>query len=151
GNPDSNEEYLYEKGIVQLVEDLNDASDVLHKPIYFHRVREDMELEVALQYTTSYSVNILAYSNNIHQPDGGTHVSGFGQALTRILNSYARRMNFLKEKDKNFTADDVAEGITAVIALKLENPSYNSQDKVKLVTPEVQGITNSMVGEGLQT
>ncbi len=150
GNAESNEEYLYEKGIVQLVEDLNDASDVLHKPIHFHRVREDMELEVAMQYTSSYSVNILAYSNNIHQPDGGTHVSGFGQALTRILNAYARKMNFLKEKDKNFTSDDVAEGITAVISLKLENPSYNSQDKVKLVTPEVQGITNSMVGEGLQ-
>jgi DNA gyrase subunit B len=102
-----------------------------------------------MQYTRGYHTNVLAYSNNIHQPDGGTHVSGFGQALTRVINQYARKMNLIKEKDKNFTADDVAEGLTAVIALKLENPSYNSQDKVKLVTPEVQGATNSLVGDGL--
>ncbi len=146
-----NEVYYFEKGIVQLVEDQNESEDAVHKPIYFHRVREDMELEVALQYNTGFHTNILAYCNNIHQPDGGTHVSGFGQALTRVINSYARKMNLLKEKDRNFTADDVAEGVTAVIALKIQNPSYNSQDKVKLVTPEVQGATNSLVGDGLAT
>ncbi len=150
-DPDNSAEFLFENGIIQLVEDLNEANDVIHKPIYFHRVRQGMEMEVAMQYNTSYHTNILAYTNNIHQPDGGTHVSGFGQALTRVLNAYARKMNLLKEKDKNFTADDIAEGLTAVIALKLENPSYNSQDKVKLVTPEVQGHTNSLVGDGLTT
>ncbi|QYK52678.1 MAG: DNA gyrase subunit B [Fimbriimonadaceae bacterium] len=150
-DPENSEEFYFEKGIVQLVEDVNDAETAIHKPIYFHRVREDMELEVALQYNTGFHTNILAYCNNIHQPDGGTHVSGFGQALTRVINSYARRMNLLKEKDKNFTADDVAEGVTAVISLKIQNPSYNSQDKVKLVTPEVQGATNSLVGDGLGT
>jgi len=149
--PDNSTEFLFEKGIIQLVEDLNEANDTLHKPIYFHRVRPGMELEVALQYNNTYHTNLLAYTNNIHQPDGGTHVSGFSQALTRVLNAYARKMNILKEKDKNFTADDIAEGLTAVIALKLENPSYNSQDKVKLVTPEVQGHTNSLVGDGLVT
>ncbi|HXH60405.1 MAG TPA: DNA gyrase subunit B [Fimbriimonadaceae bacterium] len=148
--PDENESFLFKQGIVQLVEDINDSNDPLHKPIYFHRVREDMEIEIAMQYHKGYHTNVLAYSNNIHQPDGGTHVSGFGQALTRVINSYARKMNLLKEKEKNFTSDDVAEGLTAVIALKLENPSYNSQDKVKLVTPEVQGATNSLVGDGLQ-
>jgi DNA gyrase subunit B len=151
GAEDPIEQYHFERGIVQLVEDVNESEDVVHKPIAFHRVREDMELEVALQYNTGFHTNILAYCNNIHQPDGGTHVSGFGQALTRVINSYARKMNFLKEKDRNFTSDDVAEGVTAVISLKIQNPSYNSQDKVKLVTPEVQGATNSLVGDGLVT
>ncbi len=150
-DPENSDEFYFEKGIVQLVEDVNEAETAIHRPIYFHRVREDMELEVALQYNTGFHTNTLAYCNNIHQPDGGTHVSGFGQALTRVINSYARKMNLLKEKDKNFTADDVAEGVTAVISLKLQNPSYNSQDKVKLVTPEVQGATNSLVGDGLGT
>ena len=149
--PDNSATFYFEKGIVQLVEDLNEANDAIHKPIYFHRVREGMELEVALQYNLSYHTNILAYSNNIHQPDGGTHVSGFSAALTRVLNSYARKMNLLKEKDRNFTSDDCMEGLVVVIALKLANPSYNSQDKVKLVTPEVQGHTNSLVGDGLTT
>jgi DNA gyrase subunit B len=149
--PDENETFKFDRGIVQLVEDMNANEDAIHKPIYFHRVREGMEIEVAIQYNQGYHTSILAYSNNIYQPDGGTHVSGFSQALTRVVNTYARKMNFLKEKDKNFTADDVAEGLAAVIALKLENPSYNSQDKVKLVTPEVQGATNSLVGDGLAT
>jgi len=149
--PEENEVFKFERGIVQLVEDMNSAEDAIHKPIYFHRVREGMEIEVAIQYNTGYHTNILAYSNNIHQPDGGTHVSGFSQAMTRVINTYARKMNLLKEKDKNLTADDVAEGLTAVIALKLSNPSYNSQDKVKLVTPEVQGATNSLLGDGLAT
>lgn len=149
--PDENETYKFDRGIIQLVEDMNANEDAIHKPIYFHRVREGMEIEVAIQYNQGYHTNILAYSNNIYQPDGGTHVSGFSQALTRVVNTYARKMNFLKEKDKNYTADDVAEGLAAVIALKLENPSYNSQDKVKLVTPEVQGATNSLVGDGLAT
>ena len=149
--PEENEVFKFERGIVQLAEDMNSAEDPVHKPIYFHRVREGMEIEVAIQYNTGYHTNILAYSNNIHQPDGGTHVSGFSQAMTRVINAYGRKMNFLKEKDKNLTADDVAEGLTAVIALKLSNPSYNSQDKVKLVTPEVQGATNSLVGDGLST
>lgn len=150
-NPEHSEVFEYEKGIVQLVEDMNESSDTFHKPIYFHRVRDNMEVEVAIQYNTTYHVNILAYTNNIHQPDGGTHVSGFSAALTRVLNQYARKMNFLKEKDKNFASDDVFEGLTAVIALKLEHASYNSQDKVKLVTPEAQGATNSLVGDGLMT
>ncbi|MBS1708216.1 MAG: DNA gyrase subunit B [Armatimonadetes bacterium] len=149
--PEENEVYKFDRGIVQLAEDMNESEDAIHKPIYFHRVREGMEIEVAIQYNTGYHTNILAYSNNIHQPDGGTHVSGFSAAMTRVINAHGRKMNLLKEKDKNFTADDVAEGLTAVIALKLSNPSYNSQDKVKLVTPEVQGATNSLVGDGLAT
>ncbi|MCH7905582.1 MAG: type IIA DNA topoisomerase subunit B [Armatimonadetes bacterium] len=148
-DPEQNETFCFKQGIVQLVEDMNAENDPMHKPIYFQRVRKGMEIEVAMQYQKGYHTSLLAYSNNIHQPDGGTHVSGFGQALTRVINSYGRKMNLIKERDKNFSADDVAEGLTCVIALKLEEPSYNSQDKVKLVTPEVQGATNSLVGDGL--
>jgi DNA gyrase subunit B len=150
-NPDNTETFHYSRGIPQLVEDINESKETLHNVIYFKRLKESTEVEVALQYHDGYSFTMLAFSNNIHQPDGGTHVSGFNAALTRVINSYARKMGFLKEKDNNFTSDDVSDGLTAVISLRLENPSYNSQDKVKLVTPEVQGLTNSLVGDGLST
>lgn len=114
-------------------------------------MREHTQVEVAMQYHDGYSQTVLAFSNNIHNPDGGTHVSGFSSALTRVVNNYARKMGFLKEKDSNFSSDDIGEGLTAVISLRLPNPSYNSQDKVKLVTPEVQGLTTSLVGDGLNT
>jgi DNA gyrase subunit B len=150
-NPDDNEVCFFQRGIPQLVEDLNDGKDTLHPVIFFRRAKQSMEIEVALQYHDGYNQTLLAFSNNIHNPDGGTHVSGFSAALTRVVNSYARKMNFLKEKDTNFTSDDITDGLTAVISLRLENPSYNSQDKVKLVTPEVAGMTNSLVGDGLST
>jgi DNA gyrase subunit B len=150
-HPENSQVFHYQRGIPQLVEDLNEGKDTLHPVIYFKRLKEGSEVEVALQYHASYSQTILAFSNNIHNPDGGTHVSGFSTAVTRVINAYARRMNMLKEKDTNFTSDDVSDGLTAVISLRLQNPSYNSQDKVKLVTPEVQGLTNSLVGDGLNT
>ena len=150
-HPENTETFHYLRGIPQLVEDVNSGKDSLHNVIYFKRQKETTEIEIALQYHDGYNETILAYSNNIHQPDGGTHVSGFNAAVTRVINAYARKMNFLKEKDSNFTSDDVSDGLTAVISLRLENPQYNSQDKVKLVTPEVQGLTNSLVGEGLST
>jgi len=150
-NPDDSETYFYQRGIPQLVEDLNDGKDTLHPVIFFRRVKDHSEVEVAMQYHDGYNLTLLAFSNNIHNPDGGTHASGFNAALTRTLNAYAKKMGFLKEKDNNFTSDDVSDGLTAVISLRLENPSYNSQDKVKLVTPEVMGLTNSLVGDGLMT
>ena len=150
-NAEDSETFFYQRGIPQLVEDVNDGKEVLHPVVYFKKIKETTELEVALQYHDSYNTTILAFSNNIHNPDGGTHVSGFSAALTRAINSYARKMGFLKEKDNNFSSDDVSDGLTAVISLRLANPSYNSQDKVKLVTPEVQGLTNSLVGDGLTT
>lgn len=148
-NPEEGETFHFSRGIPQLVEDINEAKDALHKVVYFKRVKESYELEVALQYHDGYSETVLAFSNNIHQPDGGTHVAGFSSALTRGINQYARKMNLLKEKDKNFTSDDVTDGLTVVISLRLENPQYNSQDKVKLVTPEVQGNVSSLVYDGL--
>ncbi|HRK21425.1 MAG TPA: DNA topoisomerase subunit B [Fimbriimonadaceae bacterium] len=148
---EQSEEFHFKRGIPQLVEDLNDGKDTLHPVIYFRRQKDSTQLEVALQYHSGYNETVLAFSNMIHQPDGGTHVSGFSAALTRVVNAYARKNNYLKEKDTNFSSDDVSDGLTAVISLRLENPSYNSQDKVKLVTPEVQGMTNSLVGDGLST
>ncbi len=150
-NPENDESFFFERGVPQLVEDLNDSKDTLHPVIFFRRVRENTEVEIAFQYHDGYNTTVLAFSNNIHNPDGGTHVSGFQMALTRVINAYAKRMNFLKEKDTNLSSDAIMAGLTAVISLKLENPSYNSQDKVKLVTPEVQGLTNSLVGDGLTT
>ena len=150
-DPENSETYFYQRGIPQLVEDLNDGKDTLHNVIHFKRLRETSEIEVALQYHDGYSLTILAFTNNIHNPDGGTHVSGFSTALTRTINNYARKMGLLKEKDNNLVGDDVTDGLTAVISLRIGDPSYNSQDKVKLVTPEVQGLTNSLVGEGLMT
>lgn len=150
-DPSTSETFYYERGITQLVEDLNDSHDTLHNVIHFKRVRESSEIEVAMQYHDGYNMTILAFTNNIHNPDGGTHVSGYSTALTRTINSYARKMNFLKEKDSNLQNDDVTDGLTVVISLRIGDPSYNSQDKVKLVTPEVQGLTNSLVGDGLMT
>ena len=148
-NPDESETFHFKRGIPQLVEDLNEGKETVHPVVFFRRVKDGTEVEVALQYHDAYQTTLLAFSNNIHNPDGGTHVSGFNAALTRAVNSYARKMGFLKEKDSNFTSEDVSDGLTAVISLRLQNPSYNSQDKVKLVTPEVQGLTNSLVGDGL--
>lgn len=150
-DPEESETFHYSRGIPQLVEDLNSSKDSLHDVVYFKRFRDSYEVEVAMQYHSGYNYSVLAFSNNIHQPDGGTHVSGFGQALTRVINSYGRKMGILKEKDTNFAADDLVEGLTVAISLRLENPQFNSQDKVKLVTPEVQGIVNSLVGDGLTT
>jgi DNA gyrase subunit B len=150
-DPENSETFYYQRGIPQLVEDINDGKDTLHNVIHFKRLRETSEIEVALQYHDGYSLTILAFTNNIHNPDGGTHVSGFSTALTRTINNYARKMGLLKEKDNNLLGDDVTDGLTAVISLRIGDPSYNSQDKVKLVTPEVQGLTNSLVGEGLMT
>lgn len=149
--PEESETYHFIRGIPQLVEDLNEGKNTFHPVIFFRRVRESTEIEVALQYHDGYNETLLAFSNNIHNPDGGTHVSGFNAALTRVVNSYARKMNFLKEKDAALTSEDITDGLTAVISLRIENPSYNSQDKVKLVSPEVQGATNSLVGDGLNT
>jgi DNA gyrase subunit B len=150
-DPVTSEVFFFQRGIPQLVEDLNEGKETLHNVIHFKRVRETSEIEVALQYHDGYNMTTLAFTNNIHNPDGGTHVSGFNTALTRTINAYAKKMNFLKEKDNNLQNDDVTDGLTVVISLRIGDPSYNSQDKVKLVTPEVQGLTNSLVGEGLMT
>ena len=144
------EVYHYKRGIAEYVAHLNAARDSLHgKVVYFYREREGTQVEIALQYNKSYSESIFCFANNIYNADGGTHLSGFKTALTRVINTYARKNNFLKANDTNFSGDDVREGLTAVISVRLHNPMFNSQDKVKLMNIEVEGMVSSIVGEGL--
>jgi DNA gyrase subunit B len=141
--------FHYPRGLAEYVEHLNETKDTLHKTIYFGGVRESIIVEIALQYNLSYQETILTFANNINTPDGGTHLSGFKTALTRVLNNYARKSGALKERDANFTGDDVREGLSAVISVKLPHPQFESQTKVKLVNVDVEGIVNSVVGEKL--
>ncbi len=140
--------FYYPNGLVEYVEHLNETHDAVHKPIFFGGVRDTTIVEIALQYNLSYHETILSFANNINTPMGGAHLSGFKTALTRVLNNYARKNGILKEKENNFSGDDVREGLTAVISVKLTTrPHFESQTKVKLVNPEVEGAVNSIVGD----
>ncbi len=143
--------FEYKGGIASYVEHLNRNKDPLHKVIYFFLRREDLdvELEVALQYTDTYQENILSFANNINTADGGTHVSGFKTALTRVINTYARKVGILKEKDPNFQGEDVREGLTAIVSVRLPNPQFEGQTKGKLGNSDMEGVVNSLVGEAL--
>jgi len=142
--------FHYEGGIVSFVEYLNRNKDVLHeKPIYMSGKRENMEVEVALQYNDTYIEKVLSFANNINTEEGGTHLVGFRTALTRTLNDYIRKMNLLKESDPNLVGEDVREGLTAVISVKLENPQFEGQTKTKLGNSEMRGLVDSVVGDGL--
>ncbi|HEX2999017.1 MAG TPA: toprim domain-containing protein, partial [Armatimonadota bacterium] len=147
------EEFQFAGGIIHFVEHLNRNKEpmVPTKPVYFLRAREDVEVEIALQYNSSFQENILTYANNINTLEGGTHLSGFKTALTRVFNQYARKGGMLKEKDPNLSGDDVREGLTAVVSVKVMQPQFESQTKIKLNNPEVEGIVNSVVGDGLST
>ncbi|WP_394796182.1 type IIA DNA topoisomerase subunit B [Armatimonas sp.] len=147
--------YHHKRGIAEYVAHLNENKDPIHsRVIYFYREREYREgehaqIEIALQYNKGYQENIYSFANNINTQDGGTHLSGFQTALTRVVNTYARKANYLKEKDNNFSGDDVREGLVAVISVRISNPQFEGQTKNKLGNPEIQGVTNSIVGEGL--
>ncbi|MDH7481681.1 MAG: DNA topoisomerase subunit B [Armatimonadota bacterium] len=141
--------FHYKTGIAAFVEHLNRNKDPIHKVIYFARQREDIDVEIALQYNEGYHEEILTFANNINTAEGGVHLSGFKTALTRVINAYARKIGALKEKDNNFTGEDVREGLTAVISVKLLHPQFEGQTKTKLGNSEVEGIVNSIVGEGL--
>lgn len=141
--------FHYENGIAEFVEHLNRNKNPLHKVVYFGGERDDTTVEVALQYNESFQENILTFANNIHTQEGGTHLSGFKTALTRVLNNYARKNNILKEKDPNLSGDDVREGLASVISVKILHPQFEGQTKTKLGNGEVDGIVNSIVGEKL--
>jgi DNA gyrase subunit B len=141
--------FHYKNGLAEFVQWLNENKDPLHKPIHFARTREDTYVEIAIQYNDTYQENIFAFANNIHNTEGGTHVSGFKTALTRVINNYARKNGLLKEKDPNFSGDDVREGLTAVISVLLLNPQFEGQTKTKLGNSEIEGLVNSIVGEAL--
>ena len=117
--------------------------------IYFEKEAEAGELEVALQYTDSYTENICSYANNINTTEGGMHMNGFKSALTRCINAYARRFNFLKENEDNLSGEDIREGLTAIISVKLKNPEFEGQTKTKLGNPEIRGMVDNMVADYL--
>lgn len=142
--------FLHHGGIIDFVKFLNKSKGVLHdKPIYLSQVREDMELEIALQYHDGYVENILSYANNINTTEGGTHEVGFKTALTRVVNDYARRHNLLKDNDGNLMGEDIREGLTAVISIKVREPQFEGQTKTKLGNSEIRGVVDSIVTEGL--
>ena len=149
--PDNERElsFYFEGGIYSLVRHMNRRRSVLHRPFYVRRTVEKTSIEVALQYNDSYTESIYAFANNINTIDGGTHMTGFRSALTRTLNEYARKANILKENETNLTADDVREGLTAIISVKIVDPQFVSQTKDKLGNAEVKGQVESVVGDAL--
>lgn len=144
------EEYFYEGGIKSFVAYLNRNKETIQKePVYFEKKKDDISVEIALQYNDSYNENIFSFANNIDTVEGGSHVVGFKAALTRVFNEYAKKYGFLKEADKNLTGEDIREGLTTVISVKLLEPQFEGQTKTKLGNTEVRGIVDSIVGEGL--
>lgn len=143
--------FIYEGGIVSFVEFLNQNRETVHQPpIYVEGDKDNIHVEVALQYNDSYSENIYSFANNINTHEGGTHESGFKSALTRILNDYARKNSLIKDNDSNLTGDDVREGLTAIISVKIPEPQFEGQTKTKLGNSEVRGIVESLFSEKLQ-
>ncbi len=142
------ETFHYEGGLAEFAVYLNRAKTPIHKePIYFFQSRDNYEVEVAMQWTDGYSETLTSYANNINTPEGGVHVSGFKTALTRVLNNYAKDNNLLKNIKIALTGDDMREGLTAIISVKLTNPQFEGQTKSKLGNSEVEGIVNSLVGD----
>ncbi len=144
-------EFCFEGGLISFVEFLNKNKEKLHKtPIYIEKNGE-IPVEIAIQYTTSYSENIYTFVNNINTIEGGTHLEGFKRSLTKVFNDYARSHNILKEKDSNLQGEDIREGITAVVSVKVKEPQFEGQTKTKLGNSEVTGVVQSMVNEALST
>ena len=144
--------FHYEGGIREFVKYLNKNREVLFpEPIYMEGVKNGVSVEVALQYNDSYTENIYAFANNIHTPEGGTHLMGFQSALTRAVNDYGRRYKILKEADANLKGEDTRESLAAVISVKMHEPQFEGQTKSKLGNSEVRPIVDSLVSEGLNT
>jgi len=145
---DKKEEFHNPGGLVEFVKWLNKTREGLHKPIYFKKQQEDVVAEIGIQYTDSYNENIHGFVNTINTIEGGTHVSGFKTALTRVINDYSEKKGIIK-KDEKLEGDDVREGLTAVISLRLKEPQFEGQTKTKLGNSEVKGIVDSMVTTAL--
>ncbi|PRR81383.1 DNA topoisomerase (ATP-hydrolyzing) subunit B [Clostridium vincentii] len=149
---DNTVEFHYEGGIKSFVSYLNRNKEALHKePIYVEGLKDNISVEVALQYNDGYNENIFSFANNIDTVEGGTHLVGFKTALTRVFNDYSKKFGHLKENDKNLSGDDIREGLTSVISVKIEDPQFEGQTKTKLGNSEVRGIVDSIVGEGMRT
>ena len=149
-DPEKSESFHFDGGISSFVEHLNRKKEKINPtPIYFNGVKDDTVVEIALQYNDSYQENIYSFVNNINTEEGGTHLAGFKLALTRAANDFARKQGILKDKDGNLSGDDVREGLTAVISLKVREPQFEGQTKTKLGNSEIRGIVDSIVTEGL--
>jgi DNA gyrase subunit B len=147
---DRERSFYFEGGLVSFVRHLNRNKETLHsRPIYVERRENTVSIEVALQYNDTYAENVFSFANNINTVDGGTHLTGFRAALTRSLNDYARRAGILKDNDANLSGDDVREGLTAVISVKLVDPQFEGQTKAKLGNAEVKGPVEAAVAEGI--
>lgn len=149
---DKSETFHFAGGIIEYVEFMDkdkDKDKINPKPIYLEGEKNAVIVEVAMQYCDTYSENIFTYVNNINTEEGGTHLSGFRKALTRTINAYARKTNMLKENDDALSGDDVREGLTAVLSLKVQNPQFESQTKIKLGNSEVMPIVDNLVGDTL--
>jgi len=149
---DREHSFYFEGGIQSFVRYLNRNRKVLHtEPIYTERTVDSAIIEMAIQYTDGYAESVYPFANNINTVDGGTHLTGFRSALTRTINDYARRNNILKDTDPGFAGEDVREGLTAIISVKLKDPQFESQTKAKLGNAEVKGLVESVVSERLST
>ena len=145
------EQYKFRGGVVDFVKYLNKSKEPLRrKVIYFKGSREDAEVEVALQHNTGYVESVLTFANNINTHEGGTHLVGFKAALTRTINDYARSKNLLKDKDQNLSGEDVREGATAIISVKLREPQFEGQTKTKLGNPDIKGFVETTVNSKLR-
>lgn len=146
------ETYLYEGGIKEFVSYLNRNKESLHaEPIYVEGEKDGVIAEIALQYNDGYSENLYSFANNIDTIEGGTHLVGFKNALTRVVNDYAKKFGHLKDADKNLSGDDIREGLTAVVSIKITDPQFEGQTKTKLGNSEVRGIVDSILGSGVST
>jgi len=144
------ETFHYEGGLKEFVKFQNQNKDAIHPDIiYFEVIKENCEVEVAMQYTDSYSELVLGYANNINTTDGGTHIVGFKSALTRIFNDYGKKAKILKENDDSLSGDDVREGLTAIVSVKLEEPQFEGQTKAKLGNPDIRGFVETSTNENL--
>lgn len=146
----TSEVYQQNGGLEDYVKYINRNRQSLHPPIYFKEEENKVVIEIAMQYHDGYVENIFSFVNNIHTREGGTHEFGFKTALTRVVNSYARKYNFLKEKDDNFSGEDIREGLSAVISVKVLEPQFEGQTKSKLGNPQVRSIMDSTFGSSLQ-
>src|SRR3989338_5936847 len=142
-------DFVYSGGLVEFVKWINESKEVLHKPVYFRKETKDLFVEIGIQYNSGYNENVFGFVNTINTVEGGTHVSGFKTALTRVINDYAKKTGMLKGKDESLTGDDVREGLTAVISIKIAEPQFEGQTKTKLGNSEVKGFVDSIVSSSL--
>ncbi|HFC11299.1 MAG TPA: DNA topoisomerase IV subunit B, partial [Anaerolineae bacterium] len=147
GKFDKEMNFYFEGGLKSFVRYLNRTRQSFHQPVYARKELDNIEVEVAMQYHMGVTTSEFSFANTINTIDGGSHLSGLRSAVTRVVNAYAKKNNFIKDKDSSFSGDDTREGLTAIVSIKHPDPQFESQTKVKLMNPEVAGIVNSVLSE----